>query len=402
MTLRARTLLPISSPPLDNGMVKVAEGRIVEFGAWDGTSATDLGDVVLMPGLINAHCHLDYSAMKGAILPPSSFTQWVRRINDLKRTLTDDDYLASIARGFRELVTFGTTSVLNIESFPELMLAMPKPLVRTWWFYEMMDVRNRLHTEAVVAGALSFFEKRKDWLGGFGLSPHAPYTASLDLYKLARFCCQKDDMPFMTHLAETEEEGLMFRSGEGPLFEFLKGIGRDMSDTGERSSVAHLMEGEALPSRAILTHMNDLTAKDWAQLSRQDYTIVHCPGCHDYFSRPPFPLERFLNEGFRVCLGTDSLASNIRLSMFREMQIVSRHFPNLSEGQILELATRNGAAALGLEGQLGEISCGAFADLIALPFTGSSDRTLSHVLAYEARVPWVMVDGRVVSCDTAA
>ena len=131
-TLRARIVFPVSGPAIEDGMVVIAHGKISAFDKWDGREATDLGEVILMPGLINAHCHLDYSVMRGAILSNRSFSQWVRRINELKRTLTDADYLESIRTGFEELLRHGTTSVFNIESFPELMVHMPPPPIRTW------------------------------------------------------------------------------------------------------------------------------------------------------------------------------------------------------------------------------------------------------------------------------
>ena len=131
-TLRARIVYPVSAPPIEGGMVGIEQGKIAAMEKWDGREATDLGDVILMPGLINAHCHLDYSVMRGAILSNMSFSHWVRRINDLKRTLSDADYLASIQSGFDELLRHGTTSVFNIESFPELMVRMPSPPIRSW------------------------------------------------------------------------------------------------------------------------------------------------------------------------------------------------------------------------------------------------------------------------------
>lgn len=221
---RARIVLPLAAPPLVDGVVGVQSGRIAVVGrARDfSAEAEDLGDVILLPGLINAHCHLDYTVMRGAILQQENFPNWVRRINDLKRTLTDDDYLASIASGFRELQKWGTTSVFNIESFPELMVRLPAPPLRTWWFYELMDIRNRIHTEDVVAGALTFFDHHPNWLGGFGLSPHAPYTTSGGLYELTKFCSENQAMPWTTHLAETDEEFEMFVKASGPLHDFLK------------------------------------------------------------------------------------------------------------------------------------------------------------------------------------
>lgn len=371
-------------------MVCVEGDEIVAFGPWDGRPCLDLGDCVLLPGLINAHCHLDYSVMRGAILPNASFSAWVRRINELKRTLSDDDYLASIASGFAELLAHGTTSVFNIESFPELMVKLPAPPIRTWWFYELMDVRSRLHTEDVVAGALSFFESRPGWLGGFGLSPHAPYTTSPDLYRLARYCCEKYGMPLTTHLAESDEEYEMFRHGRGPLFDFLKGLGRKMSDTGSASPVERLVGSELLPRGVLLAHMNHLDEADWALVRGAGHAVVHCPCCHEYFGRSPFPLERFLAEGITVCLGTDSLASNRQLNMFAEMQCLRRAMPELAPERILEMATKNPAAVIGMKGRLGEICVGAKADLIAVPRT---DGGAEGILQHTGDVPWVMVDG---------
>ncbi len=388
-TLRARLLYPVTSPPLEDGMVRVEAGMIRSWGRWDGSKAEDLGDVVLMPGLINAHCHLDYSVMRGAILPNVSFSQWIRRLNDLKRTLSNDDYLASIAAGFRALLANGTTSVFNIESFPELMVRLPPPPLRTWWFYEMMDVRNRVRTEDVAAGAFCFFEGRRE--GGFGLSPHAPYTSSRELYLMARACCEKYGMPLMTHLAESDEEFEMFRHARGPLHEFLKSLGRDMSDTGGLSPVARAMDG--LPDSAMLTHMNTLEEGDWKLLRGRNFSIIHCPCCHEYFGRGPFPLARFLHEGHNICLGTDSLASNRALNLFAEMRCLSQRHPGLAPEKLIGFVTKNPARAIGLAGRLGEISTGAAADLIALPYSGGPADAAEAITRHTGRVNWVMVGG---------
>ncbi len=400
--LRSRLILPLSSPPVEDGMVCIEGGKIAHVGRWDGSAATDLGEVILMPGLINAHCHLDYTVMRGAILRNNSFTQWVRRINEIKRTLSDDDYLASIAAGFAELQLSGTTSVFNIESFPELMVRMPPPPLRTWWFYEMMDVRNRLHTEDVVAGALSFFESRPGWEGGFGLSPHAPYTASPDLYRLAAFCCEKYGMPFTTHVAESDEEYLMFRHGSGPMHGFLSGLGRNMSDTGSATPLARLIGENALPDGTLLAHMNHLEESDWTLLAGRRFSVVHCPCCHEYFEREPFDVGRFLREGINVSLGTDSLASNRKLNLFAEMQCLAENHPGLRADTILDMVTRNPAAAIGMSGRLGVLAAGAEADLIAIPFSGPAAVAVDAVVHHAGPVRWHMVAGRASAGPSGA
>ncbi|MBN8711061.1 MAG: amidohydrolase family protein [Verrucomicrobia bacterium] len=403
-TLRARLVLPISRSPIEDGAVQIEGGRIVKVGPWKEMrcdDAEDLGEQILLPGLINAHCHLDYSGMRNAILKPSSFSHWVRRLNELKRTVSDDDYLEAIAFGFSELKKWGTTSVYNIESFPELMVRLPSPPLRTWWFYELLDIRSRVHTEDVVAGALAFFESRPLWLGGFGLSPHAPYTTSLGLYELSRICCERYAMPLMTHLAETSEEYEMFTSASGVLYDFLKPLGRDMSDTGAATPIRHLLDAGVLPVGSILTHMNFVSEDDWDLLARRhaDFSVVHCPMCHEYFDRDVFPLERFREIGMNLCIGTDSLASNKALNLFEEMRTLMEKHPSVRPAEALSMVTANPAAAIGLPGQLGELREGAFADLIALPFAGESGKAVQAVVENCAPVAWSMVNGGVQPSD---
>lgn len=393
ITFRARIVLPISSPPIEDGMVRVQDGHIAFLGPWDGSAAKDLGDVVLMPGLINAHCHLDYTMMRGAIPSGLSFSEWIRRIIELKNTFETEDYLQAISSGLKELRHHGTTSVLNIESFPNLMQQIPPPPLRTWWFYEMLDVKSICHPEDIVLETLDFLERHFDWQGGFGLSPHSPYTASLKLYGKSRICCEKYGLPFTTHLAESDEELSMFRDATGPLYSLLQDLGRDMGDTSGDTPISHLLREDALPDGAILVHMNCLEEGDWQALRGRRFSIVHCPCSHDYFERRPFPLTRFLEEGFNLCLGTDSLASNHSLNMFSEMQSVRRHHPAIDENLLLDLVTRNAAYALGLAGKLGELSPGAKADMITIPYSGALKNVVEAVVWHHGPVPWTMVAG---------
>src|SRR5438552_10326854 len=234
---RARTVVTLDGPPIENGAVAVEGERIAAVGRFEelrtqGGAVTDLGDMVILPGLINAHCHLDFTSLRGKIAPQRSFTDWILQINSLRRDLSDEDYLESIARGFDEAKRWGTTTIANIESMPALFSRMPPPPLRTWWFAELIDVRPRLPAEEMVASSLTFFRDKPDWRGGFGLSPHAPYTASPKLTRLAATAANENNLPLTMHLAESEEEMEMFRAGGGPLFNFLQNLGRAMDDCG--------------------------------------------------------------------------------------------------------------------------------------------------------------------------
>jgi cytosine/adenosine deaminase-related metal-dependent hydrolase len=341
---------------------------------------------------------LDYTCLRGSILPPRSFADWIARINDLKRTLSDDDYVASVEKGLAEALESGTTTIFNVESFPEIFLKLQRPRLRVWWFLELLDIRNRKATEELLAGALAVFDQRPGWLGGSGLSPHAPYTTSLTLYRLAAECAIARGMPFMTHLAETQEEYDLFVRGTGKLYSFLSNLGRDMSDVDGRPPFERLLTEGALPKGAILTHMNHLSTRDWQLLADRspDFSVVHCPRCHSYFDRPPFPLERFMESRVNLCLGTDSLASNRSLSMFAEMRHLLATHPFVQPGEALRMATMAGARAIGREGELGEIREGAFADLIALPLEASSGDPIEALVHQRSKPHWRMIDGEVL------
>lgn len=377
MLLRADAILTMDAPAAFKGAVRVEGACITAVGPdlapLPGEEVADLGRAVLLPGLINAHCHLDYTAFKGALFPGQGFSAWVRRINALKQNFGPSEILASIAEGFRLLRASGCTTVFNIEAYPDLMLQLPRPPLRTWWFLELIDVRSRLAHDEMLMGALQFFESRADWPGGFGLSPHAPYTASVELYRLARHCSEEMGMPFTTHIAESVEEQEMFLYGEGPLAEFLRGIGRPMDDCGHGSALSHLLEHGLLNERCLAVHLNYLQDYDLALLRRHPLHVVHCPKCHAYFGHARFPLERLRAAGCTISLGTDSLASNDTLDLRAEIRQARWAFGDIPQMHWLHMVTVNPAKAIGLEGKLGVIRPGALADLVAFPWPEVSD-----------------------------
>lgn len=408
MIYRSRVLATMAGgKPIDDGAVRIRGSEIVEVGRYRdiravnaGEEIADLGEQVLLPGLINAHCHLDYTLFRGVIAPQRTFTRWIQQINLLKRSFDNEAILKSIAEGFVELRNSGVTTVLNVEAFPEMMWRIPTPSIRTWWFYEMIDIRHREATEDVVAGALLFLENELRGIGGYGLSPHAPYTASEELYRLANACAEKFGLPVTTHVAESLEEDAMFRSGDGPMAEFLRSLGRPMHDCNGHSSFGNMARRGLIGQNWILVHLNELDVDDFALIAHDErlrnLNVVHCPQSHRFFSHRPFQSERLRSLGVNISLGTDSLASGAILSMFGEMRSFHREEPTLSPEQVLEMATVNPARAIGMAGRLGEIRPGALADLIALPFSGSMKSVYETILDYRNPVRWMMVNGSIV------
>ncbi|MEY2542602.1 MAG: aminodeoxyfutalosine deaminase [Verrucomicrobiota bacterium] len=400
MIIRARVVVTMDGPPIENGAVTISGNRIEDVGTfpeisarYSGQEIVDLGEQALLPGLINAHCHLDYTCLRGKISRQESFTDWIRAINAEKAKLSPEDYVASINQGFAEAKRFGTTSVANLTAFPELISRVELP-IRTWWFAELIDIRDPNRANEIVEAAVKDLKATEHW----GLAPHAPFTASANLYRRCEKIAQREDVLLTTHLAESREEMSMFRDASGPLYEFLKEIGREMSDCGRNTPVEQFVArvGEASLPDWLLVHLNELSGSDFDLMTRsaKKFSIVHCPRSHDYFGHSPFQFHKLRDLGCNVCLGTDSLASNDELSLFAEMRAFQKNFPDVSPEEILRMVTVNGSRAIRHEKSLGQIRAGSSADLISVP-VASSISALEEIVAFDREVSWSMIGGRV-------
>ncbi len=404
-------VLPMASAPLENGAIEIgADGRLEAVGRFSELSKNfhgeqlDLGEQVLMPGLINAHCHLDYSSMRHAIQPQKDFSAWIRRINALKRSLQAEDFLHAIRSGIVESIHHGTTTICNLEAFPELMPRLGTPPIRIWWFYEMIDVRHPDPTPERVIGTLFWLDEMSKAPGGIGLNPHAPYTASPELYASANQAAAALGIPITTHLAESEEERSMFVDGRGPLKDFLQLLGRSMHDVGFGSALERLCKTGGLNPRWIVAHLNTIERGDWDLLlpggDLHGLTVVHCPQSHRYFKHPEFAAERLMACGANLCLGTDSLASAYELNLFRETNLFASEFPGIAPNEILDMVTRNPARALDQQDHLGVLQKGAWADWISVPDHGPLSDVQNRVIHYRGEVSNVAVAGqRIFSLD---
>jgi len=397
MIIRARTVVPMEGEPIDDGAVVVTGNTITDVGRFDeirqrrSGEVLDLGEQILMPGLINAHCHLDYTVLRGRIGPQRSFSDWIRAINAAKARLTEQDYVDSIDAGFGEAKRFGTTTILNLAGFPKLIPAI-KERVRTWWFGELIDVRNLDCAERIADEAVEFLKPARHW----GLAPHAPFTASGRLYARCEEIARRENVLLTTHLAESREEMEMSFDRGGPLAQFLDSLGVDLFESNGETPVKHMLRTCSFNSRWIVAHLNSVLESDLEALAASETKchIAHCPRSHSYFGHEAFQLALIRSLGFNICLGTDSLASNSSLSLFAEMRELLGKEPGLSPREALEMTTVNGAAALGQRNSLGSTRASATADLIALPLRSSTD-VFESIVAFEGAVPWMMVYGKI-------
>ncbi|HXG48177.1 MAG TPA: amidohydrolase family protein [Methylomirabilota bacterium] len=363
----------------------------------------DLGDVVLLPGLVDAHCHLDYTAMAGKLPRPRSFPDWIKAIVALKASWTEADFAASWQTGAGQLLRHGVTTVADVESFPALLprLWYTTPL-RVLSFREIISLRSAVPPAHLAEAIETEWLRLPDGAGRFGLAPHAPYTTSGPVLDEVARIAQRRGWRLMTHVAESEAEFEMFMYRQGPLYDWLKSQ-RDMADCGRGSPIAHLERFGYLDANLIAVHVNYLARDDARLLSRYGVHVVHCPRSHDYFRHLAFPRSELTAAGVNLCLGTDSLASvrasgkaRPELSLFAEMALFARNHPDVAPSDILAMVTLNPARALGQTGIIGELAPDSYADLIVIPCRDGGDDPVSAVVAHEGPVSGVMVGGEWV------
>ncbi len=408
MILRARVVVPVARPPIHNGAIAIAGNRITAVGRWSDfpdkktEPVLDFGDAAILPGLVNAHCHLDYTAMAGEIPPQKSFTDWIKLITTAKASWSYSEFAESWLEGARMLLHTGTTTVADIEAVPDLLPdAWGATPLRVFSFLELTGVKSRRNPRTILKQTVDWIEALPEGRNRAWLSPHAPYSTVPELLRLCAATARRRRWRLTTHVAESNQEFEMFMHARGEIFDWLRRNERNMDDCGFGSPVQHLERAGLLGKNLLAVHVNYLAPGDEKLLGKRKVSVAHCPRSHAYFQHRPFPLHELTEAKVNVCLGTDSLATvrktrreNVRLSLFDEMRALAKNQPALAPKEILQMGTVNGARALGMNQQIGEISKGAFADLITIPFSGKTADIYEAVLHYTGDVTTSMIDGQ--------
>ncbi len=402
LCLSARFVLPVSSPVIENGFVLIEGNKIKEVGQrrelkkQPGLINVDCGDVVLLPGLVNSHSHLDYTSIARKIPPTTDFVSWIKSIIELKKTAID--YEKSWLNGATMLKNSGVTSVADIESVPSLlprifestplrMISFIEVIGLTQdWNNDVLNIIEKLHT-------CNLTNKK------IGISPHTLYSTIPAILKETLKLAREYALPVSIHLAESEEEFLMFKNCSGPLYNWLKEKGRNMEDCGYGSPMKTFFNNYSPPQGVLVAHANYLDDDDITVLRTNEANIVHCPSSFEYFGHKMFRFDELIKAGINVCLGTDSLASakmeeNVVLDMFYEMRLFSKRLINPEV--IVKMATVNGAKALGYEGKCGSLNPDAFADLICIPYDGKQSDVYDAVIHHKGDVLFSLIDGKFV------
>lgn len=372
---RARWLIPVSSAPVEDGVLAV-EGTRIRYAGPAGHAPpgdeVDFGDAILLPGLVNAHTHLELTAMRGS-LEELDFPQWIDKLRASRNEVFTDAALLDSARfGIAEGLTAGITTYADTCSSGVALTAMMEMGVRGVMYQEVFGPAPSSRTAAmsglrdrIAACALPGGDAR---LVRIGVSPHAPYTVSDELYADVAAFAREAGLPIAVHVAESEAECDLVCRGIGALADRLgaRGIATPVR---ARSPIALLDSAGALGCETLLIHCVHVDERDVALMAEKECAVAHCPVSNAKLGHGVAPLTEMVQAGLAVGLGSDSVASNNRMHILEEARtaVLQQRARHRSPGAVpaskaLELATAGGARALRLDDRIGTLEAGKEAD----------------------------------------
>jgi cytosine/adenosine deaminase-related metal-dependent hydrolase len=404
ISLRARVVFPVDQPPIQGGVVTIEGERIASVGHNRAAeNVTDLGDVALLPGFVNAHTHLEFSDLRHPLGHPGiGIVDWIRLIIG-ERARGDKWRAEPVSLGQQESLAAGTTTLGDIVTNSA---ATCFTCVDATFFHEVIGF-SRARAESSLKALIERLEfavatyTAADMPPTQGVSPHAPYTVSPLLLQPLVTLAHRRNMPLAMHLAESREELQFLHEGIGPFRDLLEDRSMWDAEAVPRGSTPHdYLRTLAHAPRVLIIHGNYLVEDelDFLGTHRDRMSLVYCPRTHAYFQHDLYPLITAQKHGVRVALGTDSRASNPDLSLFAEMQHVSRAHPTIDPHEVLRMGTLAGAEALGRDVEVGSITPGKRADLISIPLVNgaatSPDQMLAGLLATDRAPVSVWLNGR--------
>lgn len=390
---KARHLVPVASPPIEAGAVLVDDGSVVQIGKASDLAAElgpevevrDLGDVMLMPGWVNPHTHIELSALGGDRRPPGGdYVRWVGALLEARAALDPDQARSASEDALTYLQSRGTVAVGDLANELWIGPLLARSELSGVLFHEIYGLQSD-RAEALLeaaAKAMTTLEEDRDWQRAasrwtLALTPHAPQTCSPSLIRalIGRSVASRE--PLSIHVAESLAEVAFLAEGRGELADLLRTRGQlhpDWKPPGE-SPVAWLHRLGFWHKRSIAVHAVHLDRQDRSLLQSHGSYVVTCPRSNEYLDVGTAPIPELMRQGIPIALGTDSLASAPDLDSFAELAALLRIHPSIRPAAGLRMGTLHGAEALGIDARYGSIAPGRSARMFAVPLRDEAART---------------------------
>lgn len=396
-SLTARWLFPADAPPLPQGTITFRGDRITAVEPQGVRAADhDLGNVALVPGLVNAHTHLDLTGLRGQVSASPDFTAWLRLVISHRRQCEPQQTLEDVRNGIKEAISFGSTLLGDISVDGASLRALNNAQLRGVVFHEVLGLTHERATTAWNQARAWLTDATESESVHRGLSPHAPYSVGRWLFQQIAEKC--NTLPVAIHIAETRDELELLASRSGFLVDFLKEL-YVWEPSSLAKSVDEIVALFVNCDKLLIVHGNYLAPH---QVPR-GATVIYCPRTHAAFGHGWHPFRDFLKAGVRVALGTDSLASNPDLDIFAEAQFVHQRYPDVSGANLLRTITLSGAEALGWSAEAGSLTPGKSADIVGIPLPDEDDQDPYHLLfGSPAEKRLVMFRGQWISTGETA
>ena len=369
--LAADWVLPVEGPPIADGAVAIADGRIAAVATLDELGPADehYAGAAIVPGFVNAHSHLEYAMYAGFGDGLAGFSDWIALHIERKARIGWDDYVAIARLGAAQCLQSAITTVGDCSYSGAAAVACAELGLRARVYLEVFGtdagraVEHFLATRARVEDAFSDRVRP-------GVSPHAPYSTSLDVYR----ACAELGVPLATHLSESEREVEYLRTGGGEWGRYAFLV-PSPGTTGPRL----LADAGLLGPHVVAAHCVLVDEADVEALSRTRTGVAHCPRSNAFLGCGTAPLAELRAAGVSVGLGTDSPASAPSFDCFDELRAAvlsararEARATALTAAEALELTTLGSARALGLDDEVGSLTPGKHADLAVVSLAGSA------------------------------
>ncbi len=407
----ASHLCSVSRPPIEGGAIAVNEGKIVAVGTRSELASVRGGPVVeypgcvIMPGLVNAHSHLElthfpsWKIRKGIDYSPRTYIDWIIQVIKIRRALADREIEQSILEGIRISLESGTTAIGEILSD-----------TRFFPLYQRSPLAGRIYLEAIgqsPAHCQSIMSRIAVCVSGSrdsriqpGVSPHAVHTLSPALFRAVVELSENNSLPMAIHLAECRDELDFLFDSSGPIAEKLYpfvGWNEHIPPPRRTTPAAYLDGFGLLTSRTTAVHCVHISPAEVEILQKRGAGVVLCPRSNEKLDVGKAPVRRLKKAAIPLALGTDSLASNDSLSLLDEARFLLNQFPeDFNHSEALRMITLSGASMMGMERRIGSLEAGKDADFLVVEVKGPGQAGIETAIIEEGKILDVFLQGKAI------